>query len=230
MIKTFLISVILVNFVYAAQQVVLVVSDEFSSSTAKLECFEGTKKRFSTISVNLGKNGIGWGLGEVTLKQKESEPLKFEGDKKSPSGIFKLTQIFGYKQSGSYKMPYLYASRKLICVDDSDSRYYNQIVEMKGDEKSFEYMKRKDHQYELGIVVQHNKNAVAKRGSCIFMHVKKSENASTAGCTSMSLNEIKKISSWLDIEKHPILIQIPKSSSKEILELYPELVESELLK
>ena len=126
-------------------------------------------------------------------------------------------------------MPYLYTSEDLICVDDSDSKFYNQIIKAKGNEKSFEYMKRKDYQYELGIVVEHNKKAVYKRGSCIFMHVKKSKNAPTAGCTAMSLKELQSITNWLDIKKNPILIQIPKSSSTEILELYPQLKGSELL-
>ncbi len=90
-------------------------------------------------------------------------------------------------------------------------------------------MKRKDYQYELGIVVEHNKKAVYKRGSCIFMHVKKSKNAPTAGCTAMSLKELQSITNWLDIKKNPILIQIPKSSSTEILKLYPQLKGSELL-
>ena len=92
-----------------------------------------------------------------------------------------------------------------------------------------EFMKRDDLQYELGIVVEHNKEAVSSRGSCIFIHVQKAKNTGTAGCTSMSLNELKKIVNWLDEKKNPILIQIPKSSSKEILERYPELKSSELL-
>ena len=45
----------------------------------------------------------------------------------------------------------------------------------------------------------------------------------------MTLEEIKKIASWLNKSKNPILIQIPKSSSKEILELYPQLKDSKLL-
>lgn len=47
---------------------------------------------------------------------------------------------------------------------------------------------------------------------------------------AMRLDEIQKIGAWLDKSKNPILIQVPKSSSKEILKLYPELQDSELLK
>ena len=90
-------------------------------------------------------------------------------------------------------------------------------------------MSRQDQQYQLGIVVSHNKDGVKKSGSCIFMHVEKSQNSSTAGCTSMSLDELKEIVSWLDKSKNPTLIQIPKSSSSEILKLYPELKGSKLL-
>jgi len=126
-------------------------------------------------------------------------------------------------------MPYLYTSQNLICVDDSNSSFYNQIIEANGGEKSFENMKRNDHQYELGIIVAHNQNAIKQRGSCIFLHVKKNKDAPTAGCTSMSLQEIKDIALWLDKEKNPILIQIPKSLSQEILKLFPQLKESKLL-
>ena len=89
--------------------------------------------------------------------------------------------------------------------------------------KSFEQMRRDDKQYELGVVVLHNKDQVKQAGSCIFLHVEKSEGASTAGCTSMSLDEMRKINLWLDGSKNPILIQVPRSSLDEIKEYFPTL-------
>jgi hypothetical protein len=230
MIKSFLIITSFSILLFSSQQIVLVVSDNFNSSIAKLECYEGSTKVCSDIEVNLGKNGLAWGLGEVKLLRKKNEPLKYEGDKKAPAGIFKLTNIFGYDKNSNFNMPYLYASKNLICVDDSKSNFYNQIIEMNGDEKSFEYMKRNDQQYKVGIVVAHNKNAKEKRGSCIFLHIQKEKNHPTLGCTSMKFDDLKKIANWLDINKNPILIQISKSSSTEILQLYPELKSSKLLK
>ncbi len=229
MIKSFLIMISLQIILYSSQQLVLVVSDDFNTSVAYLECYEDGKKIFDTKKVNIGTNGLGWGLGELKLKQEPSEPLKREGDKKAPAGIFKLTLVFGYAKQRDTNLPYLHTSN-LICVDDVDSDFYNQIIPMpKQRPKSLEIMSRKDHQYELGIVVSHNRDGVKKGGSCIFIHVKKSENASTAGCTAMSLEELEEIVSWLDASKNPTLIQIPKSSSKEILKLYPELKASKLL-
>jgi L,D-peptidoglycan transpeptidase YkuD (ErfK/YbiS/YcfS/YnhG family) len=84
-------------------------------------------------------------------------------------------------------------------------------------------MKRDDNQYELGVVVEHNKNQIKKRGSCIFLHVQKSKNAPTAGCTSMSFGNMKKIVDWLDESKNPTLIQVPKQELYQIKKLYPEL-------
>jgi len=230
MIKSFLITISFSILLHSTQQIILVVSDDFKSPKAKLECYEGSTSICGTIEVNIGKNGLGWGIGEKILHQKNSEPLKYEGDNKAPIGVFKLNNIYGYSKTHDYNMPYLYTSKNLICVDDSSSPFYNQVIEANGNEKSFENMRRSDHQYELGIIVAHNPNATQKRGSCIFLHVKKEKNAPTAGCTSMNFDEIKKIASWLDKSKKPILIQIPKSSSQEIKKLYPQLKSSKLLK
>ena len=230
MIKSFLITISFSILLHSSQQIILVVSDDFASPKAQLECYEGSNSLCGTIDVNIGKNGLGWGIGEKQLHQKQNEPLKYEGDKKAPIGVFKLTNIYGYSKTHNFNMPYLYTSKNLICVDDSNSPFYNQVIEANGDEKSFENMKRSDHQYELGIMVAHNSEAIEKRGSCIFLHVKKEEDAPTAGCTSMNLEEIQKIASWLDKSKEPILIQIPKSLTQEIKKLYPQLKDSELLK
>jgi hypothetical protein len=230
MIKTFLIFISIQTFLFSSQQTLLVVSKNFNSSNGFLECYEDGKKVFDTININLGKNGLGWGPGEIKLRQKEGEPLKKEGDKKAPAGVFKLTKVFGYKENKKIHMPYLFTSQNLICVDDSNSDKYNQIIHMpKKKPKSFEFMRRDDKQYELGVVVAHNPHAIKNRGSCIFMHVQKFQNAPTVGCTSMSLKEIKEIVYWLDKSKNPILIQIPKSSSSEIKKLFPQLKDSKLL-
>ncbi|MDF1878299.1 L,D-transpeptidase family protein [Sulfurimonas sp. SAG-AH-194-C20] len=228
MIKSILILIIFPIFLFSSQQIILVVADNFHVSKASLEFFED-EKLLLNAEVNLGENGMAWGLGEVKLKQKEEDPIKYEGDRKAPSGVFKLTNIFGYAHKNSYKLPYLYASKKLICVDDSNSNFYNQIIQANGEEKSFEFMKRSDQQYKYGVVVAHNQSAEFKRGSCIFLHIQKSINSSTAGCTSMKESVLKKIISLLDKDKNPILIQIVKSSFGEILHLYPQVKNSKFL-
>jgi len=230
MIKSFLILLSFSIFLHSSQQIVLVVSDNFNTHKAKLQCFEDKKMLFDTIDVNIGRNGLGFGIGDVKLTQDITQAIKTEGDGKAPIGVFKLSSIFGYSKNNNSHMPYLYASDNLICVDESNSKYYNKIITIPIKKpNSFEFMKRDDLQYELGVVVEHNPHAKAQRGSCIFLHVQKAKDKGTAGCTSMSFSDLQKVVKWLDKDKNPILIQIPKSSSKEILKLYPELKNSELL-
>lgn len=224
MVKSFLILLICQMFLFSDEQVVLVISDDFNTSRANLSCYENGRKVFDSFDVNIGKNGLGWGLGEVIFTQKKLEPLKFEGDKKAPIGVFKLLSVFGYEKEKNLKMKYLHSTKDLICVDDSDSEKYNKIINMPTSKpKSFEYMKRDDKQYELGVVVSHNSKQIKQRGSCIFLHVEKYEGAPTAGCTSMSLENMTKIVEWLDESKNPILIQVPKVKLNQIKELYPNL-------
>ena len=229
MIKTFLILTSLQILLYCSQQIILVVSDDFHTSKALLECYEDEKKVCGTLEVNLGKNGLGWGLPEVTLTQKPYDPQKHEGDKKAPAGIFRLTSVFGDKPHPYLNMPYIH-NTNMICVDDTHSKYYNTIIPMPQNKpKSFEKMSRDDHQYELGIVVAHNEQGIKGAGSCIFLHVQRSEGAPTAGCTSMKLQEIQDIAKWLDAKKSPLLIQIPRSSAQEVKKLFPQLKNSKLL-
>ena len=230
MIKSFLILIHISILLFSSEQIILVVSDDFNKSVAKLACYEGSKQVFLPIEVNIGRNGLGWGIGEIQFSQKSSEPLKVEGDGRAPIGVFKLSTVFGYAKEASFKMPYFYTSKKLICVDDGNSQFYNKIIEAHGDEKSFEFMQRKDNQYKLGIVVQHNTNAIINRGSCIFMHIQKGIHQGTAGCTSMREEDIEKIAQWLDKNKNPILIQVPQKLKSEIIKRYPVLKESVLFK
>jgi len=223
MIKSFLISISFSTLLFSSQQILLVVADDFNSSKAKLSCFEGKQQICKDIDVNLGKNGLGWGIGIKEIPHKKNEPLKYEGDKRAPAGIFQLTESFGYTPHQRGKLPYLYTDKNLICIDDSNSPFYNQIIQSQGNEKSFEYMKRKDTQYQIGVVVAHNPMSIEKRGSCIFLHVQKSENHPTVGCTSMKQADLKRIIAWLDKKKNPILIQIPKKYLTTIKKFYPEL-------
>lgn len=222
MLKSFLIIINLHIFVYASQ-ILLVISDDMSTHKAQLQLFKNGKKVGNTIDVNIGKNGLGLGLSEIPFKIK-TNVYKKEGDKKAPLGIYKLTSVFGYEKKLDVKMPYIYTSDDLICVDDSNSPHYNKIINMPINKpSSFEKMKRDDEQYKLGVVVQYNKAQIKNGGSCIFIHVQKELNASTAGCTSMAYKDLKKIVNWLDIKENPVIIQLSKRYLKDVKKLYPEL-------
>lgn len=223
MIKVFLILISFSSVLLSASQILLVIADDFNSSKARLWAYEDAHAVYKNINVNLGKNGLGWGLGSKNISHKSDEPVKMEGDKKAPAGIFKLGSAFGYEEKLDLSIPYLYADEHLLCVDDSKSKYYNRFVNFDKGIKSFEHMRRTDHQYKYGLVVVHNNQQIKKRGSCIFLHIEKESNHPTSGCTSMKEKDLLKILKWLDTEKDPILIQVPKLYLKDVYQLYPEL-------
>ena len=224
--KLFLPLFLTFSFADASEQLILIVSDDFNTTHAVLTRYEKEQDCFEkvgeTIPVNLGRNGLGWGIGEKGFTQKVDEPIKREGDGRAPAGIFKISKAFGYATKVRTKMPYLQADKKLICVDDSESVYYNQIIDknVTNMPKSFEWMRRDDKLYKFGLVIAHNTEAKKGAGSCIFFHIRKSENAPTAGCSAMKEHDLHTIMTWLDPAKEPKVIQIPRSYCAKAEDLY----------
>jgi len=211
----------------ASEQLILIVSNDFSTDKALLTRYEQRKEQYQkvgdTITVNIGRNGLGWGIGQDGFVPKNSEPVKKEGDGKAPAGIFKISKAFGYANSNDTKMPYIQADKTLICVDDSNSKDYNTLLDLNQSDnpKSFEWMHRQDNLYKIGLVVEHNKVAKQGAGSCIFFHIRKSEDSPTAGCSAMREEDLTTILQWLDPRKEPIVVQIPQSYCSQAVKLFP---------
>jgi len=213
--------------VYAHGQLLLVVAEDMNRSTALLQRYQALadvwKPVGESIPVNLGRNGLGWGIGLSVLPHNPSDPVKHEGDGRAPAGIFALGPVFGYAAAGTTRMPYLQATPDLICVDDSRSTAYNRIVPVRPDMTfgSFEWMRRTDGLYKMGVVVEHNKAAEAGRGSCIFLHIERAPGAGTAGCTSMPASPLAALIRWLDPAKAPLLVQIPRKNLPDLRQRFP---------
>jgi len=220
--KTILLFIILMLTTLNAtnsSQLIVVTSENWKTSNAKLQRYEYKNNKWrrvgKVISVKLGRNGLGWGIG-LHKTPLNAKYIKREGDGKSPSGIFNLKEAFGYAPF-NISYPYIVYKRTNHCVDDVNSKFYNKIVDsrkVERDYKSFEYMKFKKNYYKYGIIVNHNPEAKKGMGSCIFIHIK---NIPTAGCTVMKEYQIKEILKWLDKKKNPLLIQAPKSVIKSLL-------------
>ena len=225
--KLFLPLFISFDLLSASEQIILILSKDFNTSSAQLTPYERDGRSFvstgETFDVVIGRNGLAWGIGEAGFTPKKVEPIKEEGDGRAPAGIFKLSSAFGYAPSTASKMPYIQANKTLICVDDTHSHYYNQILDKdkSDDPKSFEWMRRDDKLYKLGLVVQHNVQGVKGAGSCIFFHIQRASNSPTAGCSAMSEKNLAKILMWLDPLKNPRVVQIPQSYCLEATKLFP---------
>jgi D-alanyl-D-alanine dipeptidase len=162
------------------------------------------------IPVILGRNGLGWGLGLHQIP-KGAKYIKREGDGRSPAGLFHLGHGFGYEPL-QIKFPYKVYTRDYHCVDDSNSKWYNKIINSKRverDYRSFEYMKLRNNLYRYGITVKHNSGQIKNGGSCIFVHIRSKSNSGTAGCTAMNQDDIIQVLKWLKPEAKPLLLQLP---------------------
>ncbi len=214
----------------ASEQLVLIVSRDFNTTQAVLTRYEREGKSFKevgeSIPVNLGRNGLAWGIGKPGFTPKPGEPVKHEGDGRAPAGIFSIQKAFGYAPSVMTKMPYIQADSDLICVDDSLSRDYNTILDINESDapKSFEWMHRDDKLYKIGLVIGHNTKAKKRAGSCIFFHIRKSETAPTAGCSAMKEEDLRTLMEWLDPAKDPEVIQIPRRYCPQAEDLYDGIV------
>ena len=215
-----------------SRQCVVVLVDNWASTTGVMQAFERREataiweERGHGITVVVGRNGLGRGRGLVRLDF-DGAPTKREGDNRAPAGIFRLSSAFGYatvRSAAWVRLPYLVLSKQIEGIDDSNSRYYNKLVDRskvaKIDWRSSEQMRRDDVLYKWGVLIEHNATAVPGAGSCIFLHIWKNSSTPTAGCTAMPENDLVGLIRWLDPEVHPILIQMPRAVYQSVRSKY----------
>ena len=127
----------------------------------------------------VGKNGL--------TKEKR------EGDLKTPIGVFKLGIVFGMHKKEEIQinntLNYIQINKNLFWVDDSNSKYYNQLVDITKTEKdweSAENLLENAIPYEYAIEIKTNPNNIPRKGSAIFIHCQRKND--TAGCISLPKN------------------------------------------
>src|SRR5437879_11698282 len=85
-------------------QLLVVTTPDWNSVQGRLERWEripGTKSWRvvgDAIPIVVGKNGMAWGSGMILPDgvQQSGDPIKREGDGRSPAGVFSLGTAFGY--------------------------------------------------------------------------------------------------------------------------------------
>jgi D-alanyl-D-alanine dipeptidase len=198
-----------------AQQAIVVTTPGWNNVDGTLRRFEKQDGHWQPVGdgipIVVGKSGFGWD-GITDPPAPDFQPVKKEGDGRSPAGVFKITELFGFESSLHAKLPYQPLTGTIECVDDASSQAYNQIVDRKEiphpDWNSSEKM-RTIGQYKLGAVVDYNSPKVPDAGSCIFLHIWKGPGHGTAGCTAMDEGNVQQVTSWLDEKKNPVIIQFP---------------------
>jgi D-alanyl-D-alanine dipeptidase len=209
-------------FAFVPLQAVVVKTEDWHTFKATLRCYKRSAVDApwdafgGEIPAVVGRNGLGWGVG-IHPQSSYEDPAKREGDGKAPAGIFLLRAAFGYAPVDEVpwiKLPYLQATTQIQCVDDTQSSYYNKLVDttrVKQNWHSYEGMQRQDDLYRLGVVVEHNTDpTIAGRGSCIFLHLWKGEFEGTSGCTAIEAEHLERLLLWLNPYAMPVLVQLPE--------------------
>ena len=149
------------------------------------------------------KNKDTLNVGEFKLKccigKKGISKNKIEGDLQTPSGIFKLGNL--YWRSDRIKKP----ETKLFCkkikknmgwCNDTSSAYYNKEIQINKKVKH-EKLYRHDYKYDLFILIKYNYLKVKKnKGSAIFIHLTKNYKT-TSGCIAVSKKDFLILSKML---------------------------------
>jgi D-alanyl-D-alanine dipeptidase len=203
-----------------ARQLILVVTTDWDTVAGELRRFErrGPGQPWQAVgsagAIVVGKNGTAW---DPLMEAVVPGPRKAEGDGRSPAGVFSLGSAFGFadrRQASWLKLRYQPVVEGIECVDDPASSAYNQIVDRRTirtpDWTSSEKMREVGEAYRWGVVVNYNTPAVAKRGSCIFLHIGGEGGRGTAGCTAMAAPFLHDVMVWLDPGRNPVLVQLPR--------------------
>ena len=210
-------------------QAVAVVTEGWDAVAARLSTWErqGVEAPWQPSGVNcpvvIGRHGLGWGRGLHPFGwARPGDPVKREGDGRSPAGVFWLESAFGSAPADEVqaRLPYHPCTPSLRWVDDPASPLYNRRAEEVPGRpvrwRSAERMLREDGLYRLGLVVGHNTDPVKPgAGSCIFLHVWRGAGQGTRGCTAMDLADLEALAKWLDPAGRPLLVQMPRLAFQE---------------
>ena len=180
-------------------------------NTNTMKIYEGSNLIKEINHVEIGKNGV--------------SNHTYEGSVTTPLGQFNLGIAFGtHDLNISY--PYIKTSVNHYWVDDSNSKYYNNLVSLNEPINTFDYpyiinsnqkeFSSAEHlidypkQYEYAVYIEYNvdgekyEDGVGK-GSAIFLHCL-GDKGYTGGCVAIPKKDILFILNFLDRNKHPQII------------------------
>jgi L,D-peptidoglycan transpeptidase YkuD (ErfK/YbiS/YcfS/YnhG family) len=215
-----------------ASRLIIVTVPTLTASAGKLRLFERRQSDagWSAIGaaepVTLGRRGIAWGRVFRYLAG-DGEPIKVEGDRRSPAGIYEIGRPFGFAQSQLAGYLRLYPDS--VCVEDPSSPAYNTITSRRftgqaADVQTMGTIAR----FRRGLIVDYPTDAAHRAGSCIFIHIQKKDLTSgTAGCLNLPENRVAALQKFAD--KHPTaLALLPESALSRLGDCLPSAKSSDV--
>ena len=208
-------------------QCVLGIAQGWDSSSVTLRLFEKSggdwKPAGEEWKGRLGREGLVWGLGLHPVP--EGAVTKREGDWRTPAGVFKIGGAWGYAPeiTRNPNLPYSRVTMRDLWVEDPASPLYNQHVRLKADpatewEKK-QQMRQDDPAHALELFIAHNAPPAARpgAGSSIFFHIwREGGTKPTAGCTTMSETNLRRLIAAVDPAKNPVYVILPRSEYERV--------------
>jgi len=147
--------------------------------------------------------------GVVGFKGFAQVGQKREGDRKSPTGCFTITELFGEDPHFKPRMPYkLLAADDLWCEEPSSPHYNTWIkVPPQQPRPSAAEQSVQDGLFWHGAVIDYNRTPVVPgAGSGIFMHKAEPDGAGTYGCVGLAAAELDVVLLRLDPARTPVIV------------------------
>ena len=129
---------------------------------------------------------------KCTIGKKGITSKKFEGDKKTPRGIFSLGPLFFRKDridNPITKLKKIKIRQNMGWCDDIKSKKYNKLIKIDNKIKH-EKLFRKQNIYDLLIPIKYNtSNPKRNKGSAIFLHLTNNYKK-TMGCVALKKRDM----------------------------------------
>jgi L,D-peptidoglycan transpeptidase YkuD (ErfK/YbiS/YcfS/YnhG family) len=207
-------------------QLLLGLAEDWNSSHATLQRFERAangpwKPAGAPWPARLGADGLAWGRGlHPEAVTRDGNPVKQEGDDRSPAGVFALGKAYGYAPDVTRRpgQPYCQVGEQDLWVEDVTSPYYNQHLRLNHPrpENAWEkkqQMRLNDPAHSLKLFIAHNAGSQTQpgAGSSIFFHIWRKEGAKpSSGCTVMAESRLRDLIAWVEPDQHPLFVLLPR--------------------
>jgi L,D-peptidoglycan transpeptidase YkuD (ErfK/YbiS/YcfS/YnhG family) len=187
---------------HRATRLIIITVPDMTSVKATLHTFErrtpadaAWQRSGPPETAVVGSNGIGW-ADNFSYLGKKDEPIKREGDKRTPAGIFRVAGPFGFEASSLNGYTRLSRGNS-FCVEDPSSRLYGKIVgkRIAALVKRSEDMSA-DPSLKSGMIVDYPARRGAKAGSCIFLQVWSGDAVGTDARVGMPDDRLMVLQKW----------------------------------
>jgi L,D-peptidoglycan transpeptidase YkuD (ErfK/YbiS/YcfS/YnhG family) len=181
-------------------QLLVVFNEAPDQNTALLVALEKRNRKWQLVSdpfqVGIGRKGFA------------APNAKREGDKKSPTGFYRLGQLFGYDTIVDTRMPYIQTTTDDKWIDDPGSADYNRYIRGVTQANSYENLKIPGNDYKYCMVIEYNMHPVVKGyGSAIFLHLSEGDKPNpSSGCVVVTSGDMKRLLKWMNPESKPSIL------------------------